>query len=197
MNPYSGVSGGVSLLIALVAAAVASAAPAEDLAPPVPVAHVDLERYAGLWHEVARIPNRFQNQCARDVTAFYELRDDGRLKVVNRCVDAEGRISEAEGVAKVIDTQTNARLKVSFVSFLGLRPFWGDYWVLGLGVDYDYAVVGTPDRKYGWILARSPRPDRETLGEAWQVLQTQGYDVERFRFSSPDPSGAPPRHRDR
>ena len=191
MNLYSCVSGGVSLLVALVAAATGSAAPAKDLASPVPVAHVDLERYVGLWHEIARIPNRFQNQCARDVTAFYEIRDDGRLKVVNRCVGADGRASQAAGVAKVIDTQTNARLKVSFVSFLGFRPFWGDYWILGLGVDYEYAVVGTPDRKYGWILARSPHPDRETLEKAWQVLTIQGYDVEKFRFSSPDSSGVP------
>jgi apolipoprotein D and lipocalin family protein len=191
MNPCSGFSNGVSLLIALVVTAVASAAPVEELAPPVPVGHVDLERYAGLWHEVARIPNRFQNRCARDVTAVYEVRDDGRLRVVNRCVNADGRISQAVGIAKVVDTQTNARLKVSFVSFLGFRPFWGDYWILGLGVDYEYAVVGTPDRKYGWILARSAHPDRETLDKARQVLKTQGYDIGRFRFCYPDSSSAP------
>jgi apolipoprotein D and lipocalin family protein len=193
MNLCSGIFGGVSVLIMLVVAGAASAVPAEDPASPVPVAHVDLERYAGLWHEVARIPNRFQNQCVRDVTAFYEVRDDGKLEVINRCVDADGRISQAAGVAKVIDTQTNARLKVSFVSFLGLRPFWGDYWVLGLGEDYEYAVVGTPDRKYGWILAREPRPDRGTLEKARQVLKSQGYDLEKFEFNSPDSSGAPAR----
>jgi apolipoprotein D and lipocalin family protein len=193
MNLYSGVSGGLSLLVAFVAAAIASAASVDNLASPVPVAYVDLNRYAGLWHEVARIPNRFQNQCARDVTAFYEVRDDGRLSVVNRCVGADGRMHQAAGIAKVIDTQTNARLKVSFVSFLGFRPFWGDYWVLGLGENYEYAVVGTPDRKYGWILAREARPDSETLGKARQVLKSQGYDIARFRFSSPDSSIAPAR----
>ncbi|MDM7915508.1 MAG: lipocalin family protein [Candidatus Eisenbacteria bacterium] len=165
------------------AAGAGASSDGEKPAPPVPVGSVDLNRYAGLWHEIARIPNRFQKQCASDdITAYYELRDDGRLTVINRCVDAEGRVREVRGVAKIVDPASNARLKVSFVSFLGIRPFWGDYWVLGLGDDYEYVVVGTPDRKYGWILARAADPGAATIESAKQVLKNQGYDVARFQF---------------
>ena len=108
---------------------------------------VDLDRYVGLWHEIARIPNRFQKQCARGTTAEYTLRGDGRIRVVNRCVKGDGGTDEAEGVAKVVAGANNSKLKVSFVSFLGWRPFWGDYWVIGLDEDYQWAVIGTPDRK--------------------------------------------------
>lgn len=92
---------------------------------------VDLGRYTGLWYEIAKIPNRFQKQCVRGTTAEYTLRDDGKITVVNRCFKEDGSLDEAQGVAKIEDTQTNAKLKVSFVSFLGWRPFWGDYWVPG------------------------------------------------------------------
>jgi len=130
--------------------------------PPVTtVPGVDLERYAGLWHEIARIPNRFQDQCAGGTTAEYTLREDGRLDVVNRCRREDGEWDQAEGVAKVSDDGDRTRLKVSFVSFLGWRPFWGDYWIIGLDDDYRWAVVGTPDREYGWILAREPVLDDE------------------------------------
>jgi len=149
------------------------------------VPQVDLGRYAGLWYEVARIPNRFQDQCARGTTAEYGLREDGRLTVVNRCVKADGRADEAEGVAKVIDTASNAKLQVSFVSFLGWRPFWGDYWVIGLGEDYQWAVVGTPDRKYGWVLARTPSLEESALGQAFAVLERNGYHRDLFILSPP------------
>lgn len=157
---------------------------AEELPPPVPVPHVDLERYAGRWYEIARVPNRFQDQCARDVVAEYQIDEDGRIRVINSCAEEDGKMSRARGVAKIVDQETNARLKVSFVSFLGIRPFWGDYWILGLGDQYEYAVIGTPDRKYGWILARRPDPDPETLEAAWRVVEEQGYDVTRFVRSS-------------
>jgi apolipoprotein D and lipocalin family protein len=172
-----------SLLLAM--ASTAAAGQAGDPGPPVPVAHVDLARYAGLWYEVARLPNRFQKKCARGVTARYTLREDGRVGVINRCVGADGHVSEVSGVAEVVDSGTNARLKVSFFSVLGWRPFWGDYWILGLGDDYEYAVIGSPDRKYGWILARDASPAPEILEKAREVLERQGYDVGRFQPSAP------------
>lgn len=164
-------------------------ASSQPLPPPIPVSRVDLQRYVGTWYEIARIPHRFQNQCVRDVTAQYEIREDGRIRVVNSCVKADGSVSRANGVAKVVDTETNARLKVSFFSILGIRPVWGDYWILGLGDDYEYAVVGNPDRKYGWILARSPHPDPATLEKAWRVVEQQGYDRTKFVISAPDSIG--------
>ena len=168
-------------LVILAAAAMAADPPRPG--EPVPVDHVDLQRYAGTWYEVARIPNRFQKQCARGATATYSLREDGKIGVVNRCLKADGEPDEAEGIARIVDPKTNARLEVSFVSFLGLRPFWGDYWVIGLGEDYEYAIVGTANRKYGWVLSRVPNPGPDTIQEVRRTLVAQGYDPDDFQIS--------------
>jgi apolipoprotein D and lipocalin family protein len=147
------------------------------------VTKVDLERYSGLWYEIAKIPNRFQKQCARGVTAEYVLREDGRLTVVNRCIKTNGDIDEAKGIAKIEDTASNAKLKVSFVSFIGWRPFWGDYWVIGLDEEYEWAVVGTPKRNYGWVLARTPTLEESTLEKIFAILERNGYERDTFEMS--------------
>src|SRR6187431_1292753 len=98
---------------------------------------VDLSRYAGRWYEIARLPNRFEKKCADSVTATYTLRSDGKVDVVNRCRKANGKYTTAKAKAKVVDTKTNAKLKVTF-----FWPFSGDYWILDLGPNYEYAVVG-------------------------------------------------------
>jgi apolipoprotein D and lipocalin family protein len=157
--------------------------------PPRPVERLDLQRYMGRWYEIAAIPNFFQRNCARDTTADYALRDDGLVGVTNRCVQASGEADEAEGVARVTDPPTNAKLEVSFVSLLGFRPFWGDYWVIGLGEGYEYALIGTPSRRWGWILARDPHPPEARI-QAWLAeLKGQGYDPAGFVRT---PQGAPP-----
>jgi apolipoprotein D and lipocalin family protein len=190
---FAGIVRGLSVLVALASVAGGVSAGKESPpVPPVPVPRVDPARYAGLWYEIARIPNRFQNPCGANVTARYEIRKNGKIRVINRCDGKDGRVRRAEGIAKFVDPETNARLKVSFVSFLGIRPFWGSYWVLGLGEDYEYAVVGSPDRKYGWILARSPRPDPQVLEAAWRIVREQGYDSTRFQVSPQDSTAGPP-----
>lgn len=146
---------------------------------------VDLERYGGLWYEIAKIPNRFQKQCVRGTTATYTLREDGRLDVVNRCLTRDGTADAARGVARIVDPTSNAKLEVSFVSFLGWRPFWGDYWILGLDEHYQWAVVGTPSREYGWILARTPEIDDVAMREVLAVLERNGYDRKAFEMSPP------------
>jgi apolipoprotein D and lipocalin family protein len=147
------------------------------------VESVDLERYAGRWYQIALIPNRFQDQCVRNTTAEYGLRADGRLDVTNRCLRADGSADSAEGIARVVDPDSKARLEVSFVSLLGLELFWGDYWIIDLDPDYQHVVVGTPSRRYGWILAREPQLPTATLDRLKAVLADQGYDPERFETS--------------
>ncbi len=155
---------------------------------PVPVESVDLERYAGRWYEIARIPNRFQKNCSGETTALYSLRDDGKLDVLNRCHDKKGKRIEAKGLAKVVDARSNAKLKVSFVRFLGWRLFWGDYWIIGLGEDYEYAIVGTPSRKYGWILSRQPSLPQSVMTRVYRELQQQGYRPKDFRMTTGAPA---------
>jgi len=143
---------------------------------------VDLERYAGLWYEIAKIPNRVEKDCAYGTTATYTLRGDGKIDVVNRCYRKDDSVDEIHGVARKADPPTGSRLEVSFFSILGWRPVWAPYWVLGLGEDYDYAVVGTPDRKYGWVLARTPVLPPETLEDIWATVRAQGYDPQDFEI---------------
>lgn len=157
----------------------------EPISPVITVEKVELERYTGLWYEIAKIPNRFQKGCARGTTAEYVLREDGHITVINRCYKVDGDLDEARGVARIEDPTSNARLKVSFVSFLGWRPFWGDYWVIGLDEDYRWAIVGTPDRGYGWILSRTPMLDGDTLTEIFTIIERNGYRREMFEMSLP------------
>lgn len=150
---------------------------------PVTVKSVDLKKYAGLWYEIAKIPNRFQRQCISGTTAQYTLREDGRIDVINSCIEADGSVDRTEGLARIVDTKTNAKLEVSFFSILGWRPFWGDYWIIGLDKEYQWVIVGTPDRKYGWILSRSPQMDSETAESLFQILEVQGYNPNDFEMT--------------
>lgn len=169
------------LLMLLVAAAVR--AEKKEKAPLRVEPTVDLSRYAGLWYEVARLPNSFQEKCAGDVTAQYAPLGAGRLKVVNRCRKQNGRMTEAEGVARLADKKgANSRLKVRFapglLSFLPL--VWGDYQIIELAPDYSYALVGEPGRKYLWILSRTPQLDDGTYRKLTAAAASQGFDVSRL-----------------
>ena len=151
--------------------------------PPTTVLKVDLEKYSGLWYEIAKIPNSFQDQCAYGTTAEYKINEDGEIEVINKCYDEEGEPDIAEGVAQVVDKETNAKLEVSFVSFLGIRPFWGDYWIIGLDENYNWAVVGTPNRKYGWILSRTPALPDETMKIIFSILKKNSYNPDDFEMT--------------
>lgn len=147
-------------------------------APLPTVPSVDLSRYAGLWYEIARLPMRHEDRHASDVTAEYSLQEDGKVRVVNRCLDDEGKPEEAVGEATATD-DSNARLEVSFLPE-GLRwvPFTkGDYWVLRLDDGYTTALVGTPDRKYLWLLSREPKMDEATVRDWLSFAQAQRFDL--------------------
>jgi apolipoprotein D and lipocalin family protein len=146
------------------------------------VPSVDLTRYAGTWFEIARFPNRFQDHCVGDVRATYTRRSDRRIDVLNRCRAGDGRVDEAKGVARVVDTTSNARLEVRFApGFLSWLPMvWGDYWIIGLGDDYGWATVGSPDRDYLWILSRTPELPAVEYERAVAAARDNGFDVRRL-----------------
>ena len=135
---------------------------------------VDIEKYKGTWYEIARFDHRFEEGC-KNVTATYELRDDGKIKVINRCTDIKSnKQKEATGVAYTVD-DTNSKLKVSF-----FRPFYGDYWIIDLDKEYKYALVGSPDRKYLWILSRSKTIDEKTKAMILAELPALQFDKDKF-----------------
>lgn len=147
------------------------------------VPSVDLERYTGVWYEIARLPNRFEKKCESDVTAEYERIDAKRLKVINQCRKSDGEMSRAVGEAKLASKDgPNSRLKVRFApGFLSFLPFvWGDYQIIELADDYSYALVGEPGRKYLWILSRSPQMDEQTYRKLTNAAAAQGFDVSKL-----------------
>jgi apolipoprotein D and lipocalin family protein len=181
----------LSFLVALAALAGCATTTTERLRlPPLKtVERVELGRYLGTWYEIASFPQRFQRGCTA-TTATYALRDDGQIDVLNRCrkESPDGEVASARGLARMVDRATNARLEVSF-----FRPFWGDYWIIDLGPDYEYAVVGHPNRDYLWILSRTPAMSEATLQGILARLQAQGYETARLvrtlQATEPGPPG--------
>ena len=136
---------------------------------------VDLVRYAGIWYEIAMLPNRFQAACVADTQASYRL-DGDIVRVTNRCRKANGEIEEVSGIATVVEASGNAKLRVSF-----FRPFYGDYWILALDPNYQWVLIGEPGRRYGWVLARKPKLDDASLHLALDKAAELGFDRAAFR----------------
>ena len=176
MHPLSVPIAAIALMSVFLVAAPGHAAEREPLET---VDSVDLERYLGKWYEIASYPMRFQKGCTA-TTATYSLRDDGLIKVVNRCRkdSLDGKAKEAVGRARVVDRETNAKLEVSFFG-----PFWGDYWIIDLDPDYQWAVVGGAKRKYLWILSRTPQMDGELYQEILSRLPGKAYDPAKLNLT--------------
>ncbi len=148
------------------------------------VPSVDLARYAGKWYEIARLPNRFQSKCESDVTAEYTLTASGEVRVLNRCRRLDGTFTEAEGRARrASEKAPTSKLKARFApSFLSVLPFvWGDYQVIALAEDYSYSMVGTPDRRYLWILSRKPQLDQSVYARLLSEASAQGFQTARLQ----------------
>ena len=148
-----------------------------DDRPVTTVPNVDLERYLGRWYEVGSFPMFFQRHCIGETTADYALQEGGSISVRNRCRSEDGFI-EAEGRATPVAGSGNARLKVSF-----FWPFSSDYWIIGLDDAYRWAVVGNPNRKYLWILSRTPVLDPAALEQARMIAAAQGFDLAQLRMT--------------
>lgn len=144
---------------------------------------IDLARYAGTWYEVAGFPNRFQQKCLGEVTATYSQPSGNEVKVVNACRVKNGQITKAEGKARLADAKgPSSKLKVRFApSFLSwLLMVWGDYWIIDLAQDYSYAVVGSPDRKYLWVLSRAPQLADATYEQITRRVAAQAFETSQL-----------------
>src|ERR1044071_792037 len=144
----------------------ALALPAFAADPVRSVPTLDISRYAGNWHEIAHLPVFFQRQCVGDITAAYTLREDGLVGVVNACRNEDGDRDSSEGGARPVPDHPG-RLQVRFApDWLSWLPMvWADYWVIDLDPGYEWAVVGSPNRKYLWILSRTPTMDKALFNQ--------------------------------
>ncbi|WP_428329306.1 lipocalin family protein [Mucilaginibacter sp.] len=143
------------------------------------VKHVDLKKYAGKWYEIASYPQWFQRNC-NCTTANYTLTDKGYVIVENQCNkdSVNGKLSSIKGKAFVEENTGNAKLKVQF-----FWPFKGKYWIIDLANDYSYAVVSNPNKKYLWILCRTPKMNDHTYNQILSRLKEKGFDLSKLKVT--------------
>ena len=151
---------------------------------------VDLNRYTGTWYEQARLPNRFQKECAGDVQADYALQSDSVISVTNQCRIADGSTKIAQGEARLspgADPRDPAKLQVRFApAWTSWLPMvWGDYWILRLDGDYRHSLVGTPDRQYLWVLSRDRQADQTVIDSLLRHAQTLGFPIAEVVKTNP------------
>src|ERR1035437_2444320 len=161
----------IKTILTFIAIMIFSSAQSQKL--PSVASTVDLNRYKGLWYEIARLPNFFERKL-KCTSATYTLRDDGRITVVNKgnyLTDPQ-KSTSARGVAWIPDKNSPAKLKVQF-----FWPFSGDYWIIELDKEYSYLLVGDPSLKYLWILAREKKMDELTYNMLLRKAIDNGYDV--------------------
>lgn len=147
-----------------------------------PVERIDLDRYLGTWFEIASIPQFFQRKCVRDTRATYSAAEAALIRVENVCTRDDGGRDKAEGRARRADADNPAKLEVTFLELFGEYRFWisGGYWVIALDADYQWAVVGHPSRRFGWVLSRDRRLSPTALAEIVGRIKSQGYDACEF-----------------
>lgn len=143
------------------------------------VPNVDLSKYAGKWFEIASFPQRFQKRC-HCTTAEYTPTDKGYIIVENRCNknSVNGKQSYIKGKAFIVENTGNAKLKVQF-----FWPFKGDYWIIDIADDYSYAVVSNPNKKYLWILSRTPKMDAAVYQQIIMRLKEKGFDLTELKMT--------------
>jgi len=145
--------------------------------------NVDLTRYQGRWYEIASMPSRFQPTTGTNSRATYSLLPDQTVDVLNETW-LDGKRSYIHGKAWKADLDSpDAKLKVRFVvpPFLPIFPVTGDYWVMKLDKEYQWALVGQPSRKFLWVLSRTPELSEEIYKELLDHATNEGYDVSRLQ----------------
>ncbi|WP_425490112.1 lipocalin family protein [Dyella telluris] len=162
-----------------------SAAHAQSLANE-PVKQLDLKRYLGVWHEIAHLPMFFQRQCVDHITATYSELPDGQVRVHNACRTKGGGMDASDGVARTTRGPAGA-LEVRFApAWLAWLPWvWADYWVVELDPGYRWAVVGSPSRRYLWVLSREPDMSRTQFEALRRHAAERGYDVDKLVITAP------------
>lgn len=146
---------------------------------------INLNKYLGRWYEIARKPLYFQKKCDYNVSANYELNKNGTVKVDNTCYSQNGKLQQSIGVAKVLNAPVNSKLKVTFLpkALRWLPVGQGDYWILKLDEDYQVALVGTPNKKYLWLLSRSQTLDPVIVEEYLNYAESLGYDLKDLIYT--------------
>lgn len=153
--------------------------------PLTPIPSLNVPRYMGTWHEIAKYPNFFQRKCASNTFARYSTQADGTVRVDNRCRQEDGEIIDAIGQARQLGNATSSKLEVRFApAWLSFLPFvWGNYWVIDIDTDYQLVAVSEPKREYLWILSRTPEVSTKAYDDLLVRLGKRGFDLTKLEKS--------------
>ena len=141
------------------------------------VKELDLQKYLGTWYEIARYNHRFERGLV-GVTANYSIREDGKIKVLNSGYkkSLDGKVSKATGKAFLPDSEKDpGKLKVSF-----FWNFYGDYFVMDLDENYQWAIIGSRSDKYLWLFSRTPQVEAGLYEELLSKIKSRGYDLSQL-----------------
>lgn len=147
-------------------------------------AQVDIKRYSGHWYEIFRLPNTFQKDGAR-AQADYILLEDGKVNVVNSQQTPDGNKSSIQGKATPVEGSNGSRLQVRFEGFAALAPVpkEGNYWIIQVESDYSAALVGTPDRKFLWMLARDAKAGAKHQAAYVAKAKSLGFETDKLFYA--------------
>ena len=168
--------------LVLLGLGLAACSPTRPMDAPATAVRVDLKRYTGRWFEIARLPTAFQ-KAEEAAIAEYGSNADGTVSVHNIAVRPDGTQHDIRGYAKVLNPPANTKLAVRFSTWFGLFipvPKEGNYWVFHVDENYQDAIVGTPDRKYLWLLARTPAISQQKYDALFARAKRLGFDVSRI-----------------
>ena len=153
--------------------------------PPLEVApNVDLNQFLGKWYEIASLPRTTQTDCY-GTTAFYSPSSNGSFQFVNQCnvASSDGPLRTVTMTATVPDLSVPAKLG------LDVGGFTGAYWILEVGSNYEYAVVGHPSRAFLWILSRTPTLDPTTLTGIVDRAEGNRFETNKLQYTPQPPPG--------
>ncbi|XP_025232638.1 apolipoprotein D [Theropithecus gelada] len=147
--------------------------------PPVQE-NFDPNKYFGRWYEIEKIPTTFEN--GRCIQANYSLKENGKIKVLNQELRADGTVNQIEGEASPVNITEPAKLEVKFFWFMPSAPYWV------LATDYEnYALVYSCASiinlfrvDYAWILARNRHLPSETVDFLKNILTSNNIDVKKM-----------------
>lgn len=172
----------IAIILVLSSALTHSAGNSQPASALKSISALDVPRYMGTWHEIAKFPAWFQKKCVADTRAEYTLQPDGSVQVINRCRQGSGEMKESVGSARQIGGAASSKLEVRFApAWLSFIPaVWGDYWVIDLDPAYQLVAVSEPKREYLWILSRSSKVDPAAYEALLTRLSSQGFDLQRL-----------------